>query len=499
MRYTTVLSIIGIIILFLGWLLEFIIPEAGDLTWVTTIVGIGLLTSSFILDFRHVKKTITSRKGLFGVGTSITLVIFIGILSLANIISSKAFHRFDFTGLSQFTLTSQTQEVLNTLDTSIEIMNFLTPSIDASVSNYTRDFLNEYASYSEKIVVKEIDLELRPDIARQYNVDQMGAILGAVIFRSDLGQKQVLGPEILSGAEHSFTSAILEVSGQKQKKVYFLTGHGENNIKTDYSNVQEGLRDNLFQTAEFDLLTERSIPKEASAIVIAGPKALISDYEISQLKLYLDTGGRVLILLDPDPQAELKQLLSEWWLYVMDGFVVDPNSYVAPNLEIPLISRDRNVFQFSELYFPGVAAINPLEGVPNDVQLGTLVESTPYAWIEKEVPSGNVPEFNPDSETKSSLALGAIVSKGKTRLAVIGDSDFATNQHFLNGNNSALFLSTINWLTEDEEIISVDRKVLPVRRLVLSSEEARLLNVSSIGIFPILLLITGIIVWWRRR
>ena len=156
MRYTTILSIIGIIILFLGWLLEFIIPEAGDFTWITTIVGIVLVTLSIILDFRYVKTTITSRKGVFGLGTSITLVIFIGIIALTNIISSKVFHRFDFTGLSQFTLTSQTQEVLNTLDTSIEIMNFLTPSIDVSVSNYTRDFLNEYASYSEKIVVKEI-------------------------------------------------------------------------------------------------------------------------------------------------------------------------------------------------------------------------------------------------------------------------------------------------------------------------------------------------------
>ena len=29
--------------------------------------------------------------------------------------------------------------------------------------------------------------------------------------------------------------------------------------------------------SEFDLLTERSIPKEASAILIAGPKALMSD------------------------------------------------------------------------------------------------------------------------------------------------------------------------------------------------------------------------------
>ena len=57
----------------------------------------------------------------------------------------------------------------------------------------------------------------------------------------------------------------------------------------------------------------------------------------------------------------------------------------------------------------------------------------------------------------------------------------------------------MNQLAYGEEIISVDRKVLPVRRLVLSPEEARFFNLSSAGLLPLLVLIAGALVWWRRR
>ncbi|MBN1685350.1 MAG: hypothetical protein JW852_01790, partial [Spirochaetales bacterium] len=87
----------------------------------------------------------------------------------------------------------------------------------------------------------------------------------------------------------------------------------------------------------------------------------------------------------------------------------------------------------------------------------------------------------------------------ETRLVVVGDSDFAANQHFQNGNNSDLFLNAVNWLTQGEEIISVDRKVLPARRLILDPEEERFLHVSSIGLLPLLLIIAAGYVWWRRR
>ncbi len=85
------------------------------------------------------------------------------------------------------------------------------------------------------------------------------------------------------------------------------------------------------------------------------------------------------------------------------------------------------------------------------------------------------------------------------RLAVIADSDFAANPHFANGNNRDLFLTTANWLAEGVDVISVDRKVLPVRRLILSPEEARFLFVSSIGLLPLALLVLAGVLWWRRR
>ena len=81
----------------------------------------------------------------------------------------------------------------------------------------------------------------------------------------------------------------------------------------------------------------------------------------------------------------------------------------------------------------------------------------------------------------------------------MGDSDFATNQHFRNVDNSGMFLTMINRLGAGEEVFSVDRKVLPVRRLVLSPEEARFLHVSSVGLIPLLLIVAAAILWWRRR
>lgn len=99
----------------------------------------------------------------------------------------------------------------------------------------------------------------------------------------------------------------------------------------------------------------------------------------------------------------------------------------------------------------------------------------------------------------STTAADGTESPTGTRLAVITDSDFAANRDFRNGNNGDLFLTTVNWLTQGEEIISVDRKVLPNRQLILSPEEARFLNISSIGLLPILLLVIGGLLWWRRR
>ena len=505
---TAIIALLGLASLFIGWLLMFILPGIRYFAWGILALGAALMAIAFVIDFRRVRGALVSRRGKFGVSTTVMVSLFVGIILFANAISVGNYHRFDFTGLAKFTLTSQTKDVLAKLEKPVEIVSFFTPSVPFTISSYAKNLLAEYQNYADHLTVREIDPDLHPEQARQYGIDRLGALYGAVVFRSEEGQRQIFGPQIAGEAEHAFTSAILEVTGTRQRKAYFLTGHGESSIHQDYNRARSGLRDNLFQVGELDLIATPSIPEDAAVLVIAGPQKPLVSSEFEILKAYLKNNGRVFLLLNPNPPKEFSQLLSDWWIDIENGILIDPTSYVAPNKDNPLVPRTRNSFQLAETYFPGVTAVFPREVIPESVVILPLIWTSQESWIEKEFIFGEEPVFNEQVDRKGPMAIGVLVSTASadkteatkgTRLIVIGDSDFASNRHFQNGNNSDLFLSAVNWLTAGEEIISVDRKVLVTRRLLLNPEQARFLHISSMGLLPLLLLAAGGYVWWHRR
>ncbi len=509
---TAVFALLGVASLLAGFIFRLVMPGLRYYAWAILAIGVALLAVGAILDFRRVKGALGSKRGKFGIGTTVKISLFIGIILLVNAISAGTFYRFDFTGLSQFTLTSQTKEVLAELDEPVEIVSFFTPTIPATITGYARDLLAEYQNYTDQLTVREIDPELKPDQARQYSVDLYGSIYGQLggitVFRSGEGQRHVFGVQILAEAEHAFTSAILEVTGTVQRKVYFLAGHGERGIYDDYDAARSGLRDNLFQVEALDLLSVSAIPSDAAAVIIAGPREDFATTELDILKNYLENEGRLFVLLDPNPPQRLKSLLNTWAVEIEEGTIIDPSSFVAPNQDTPLVLRNRNSWQLNEIYFPGAASLRPFDEIPKNLLIEPLVITTADSWLEKSDFSDKGPQFDKETEEKRVSVIGVrvyTVSEGEgeepegARIVVIGDSDFIANAHFQNGNNSDLFLSEVGWLTEGEEIISVDRKVLPIRRLILDPEEERFLHISSIGLLPLLLLLTGGYVWWRRR
>ena len=159
--------------------------------------------------------------------------IFVGIILLVNAISYANFHRFDVTGLSQYTLTSQTKSALEGMETPVEALLFTVPG--DTTGGFLQNLLDEYKNFTDQLGIELIDPEQQPDQARQYGVSQYPA----VVFQGEAGQRSVLPQNIISvteqgdmiiEAEYAFTSAILEVTGSVQKKEYNLTGHGEKSI-----------------------------------------------------------------------------------------------------------------------------------------------------------------------------------------------------------------------------------------------------------------------------
>ncbi|MBI4188466.1 MAG: GldG family protein [Chloroflexi bacterium] len=547
-QFSGLIAVLGLVALVVGFVVMILLPDIRLAAWGLLLLGVLLMSTAVIIDFRRVGRALTGRRGKFSTGTTVMAVTFIGITLLANAISLGNYHRFDVTGVSQFTLTQQTKDVIKNLKTPVKALAFFIPAIPTSndpgntaaiLYNYGTTLLTEYKNSADKLSVEYIDPDENPDRARQYNITQYQT----VVFETEKGRRLVpLGQFITYDAqgaptgieaEHAFTSAILEVTGTIQKKIYFLTGHGEGDISSTaasgYSQARESLLDNLYKVDTLDLTINPVIPDDAAALIVAGPQEPIPTKEAETIEQYLKSGKQALFMINPNPPKEIKQLLANWGITAGDGTVIDPSSYVAPSIDSPSVPSTRNEFGLPTIYFPGATAIIPNpeykptatmteqgEILPqiiwksenSKIQMSRLVWTSNDSWLEMNFNPLGKPEFTEGTDIKGPLGLSFLIfvppssentTGPGTALIVIGDSDFVSNQHFFNGNNGDLLLNAVNLLTTGKEIISIKRRVLPFRRLVVGPEAANFIRISSIGLLPLIVLTAGVIIWWRRR
>jgi len=459
-----------------------------------------------------------------GTNTSVAVLALLGIIVFVNIIAVRHHKRFDWTKMKQHTLSEQTRKILRGLKKEVTLTAFYSPD-DMRDMEEMEDLLREYKEQSRKVKTEMVNVYLRPDKAQMMNVHSVGT---TVVQCGDRRE------EVSYGNEQSLTSAILKVTDPTERKVYFLTGHGEHDIedydqRRGYTEAKKALEELHYKVESLSLLQKQpTIPDDCTVLVIAGPQKPLAKEEVNLINRYLDDHGRLLAMLDPD-SPDLHEILSRWEIEALPGVVIELSRNYFFSVGIPVVNKYephlitdplRNFATVFPIARP-IKAEPPSstgEGGPSPSnQVSPLMKTTSDSWVEADISSGKV-RYDEGKDKKGPFTLGGVVTSGsppppqypgapppppdtspKTRLVVLGDSDFAANEWLNKYANRDLFANAINWLAEREDLVSIQPKEPYYTNVDLTRSQTRLVFFLTVVILPVGVLLTGGAVWWKRR
>ncbi len=362
--------------------------------------------------------------------------------------------------------------------------------------------MSQYQRYKPDWIKEFINPDQIPEQARQLKITPGGLIV--IEYQEQTEQIHYLD-------EASLTNALLKLSHKKESWITFLQGHGERSIagfaNDDLGEFNRHLEKQKIHAQELKLTQLATIPDNSSLLVIASPTVPLLAGEVNILMEYLNNGGHLLWLLDPDSQniPQLQQLLG---ITRLPGTIVDSGSglYGVDDPSFVLVSeyiRHPVTSNFANItVFPVASALNDSE--ESDFAVETLINTVVHSWTETGPIAGKV-QFDPDSnETEGPLTLAYALTreledKPEQRIIVIGDGDFIANSFIGNAGNLELGLRMINWLTHDDQFVEIPEYSTPGRTLELSSLQIGLIGFSFLILLPLVLLICGFIIWHRRK
>ena len=533
----------------LGWLgvalvlsavaVRFLQPEWRATYNALAIAGLACTLLYLVSQWREVAQSFSGRQAKFGAVALGGVLAIVAILAAVNYIASRQNKRWDLTANRVFSLSEQTHKLLGSLVSPVQVRVF------ARSDDFQRfrDRLAEYANASSQLSVEYIDLDQKPALANQYQVQSYGT----VVFEHE-GRVE----RAVSDGEQELTNALIKVVQGTQKKVYFVQGHGEKDPASaergGYNTAKAALESDNFTVETLPLVQQAGVPDDATVVAIAGPRTDYLEPEIDALRRYLNRGGKVLVLIDPPdtadapPLSRLAALLEEWAIQPGNDVVVDASGMgrlIGTDASVP-VALSYPPHPITENFrvltaYPLARSMSPVTGGANGRYAQAIIETGPRSWAETDVrtltTSGEVELQEDKGDKPGPVTIGAAVSvaapeppaaagdvkppsggedapgaapaadqpKPETRLAAIGDSDFAANLAIGVQGNRDLFLNVVNWLAQQENLIAIRPREPDDRRITVTAEQQTMVFWLSVVLIPGLLLAAGVRAWWSRR
>ena len=482
-------------------------PEYRTLNLCVSGFGIALAALLIALKFQEFKVLVKSAYFKKLVLHSVNIILVVAIVAVLNYLGNKNYKEFDLTKEKRNSLTGQTMKIIEMIKKPLKMTVFAKREEWEPMLNV----LKLYRAQNENIKIEAIDTDLRPDLVKEKHVDANGTVF------LNYEDKET---SFLIEDELSVTNALLKILRTDKITVYFVTGHQEiscaNKTEEGLSNLCDKLRDQSYEVKEIDLTKTTEVPRDASAVVIAGPINSFLDSEAEQLKVYLERGGSLFLALAPAFKAELydniANLAHPYGLNLGKDVIIDRLSTVqGAEATIPIITKYESGHVITEGFeartiFPLSSSVSIIPG--NDTaQILAYTSNFPGSWAEsdlKGVTKGKA-EFNEKSDLKGPVGLmgaGERVAKNAphdSRFILLGSSSFLVNAYQNQSGNTTLFLNSISWMASDEGIMSLNRPGIEEEPVILSSQHLHMIFVISILLVPIVFFGSAIFIYRRRR
>jgi ABC-type uncharacterized transport system involved in gliding motility auxiliary subunit len=455
------------------------------------------------------KDRIAGRSGqqvLTGANFALYTLIVIALIVLVNWFVNNHDKRWDMTPNKKYSLSQQTHKILKDLSRDVTIYAF------DKERNFgeRRDVLGMYSSATSHVKVKYIDPDRQPALAKEFAVGKYGTIVVAA------GDRHM---EAQGDGEEALTNALVRVL-KGQRTACFIQTHGERNLdsaeRDGYDHFKKQLDNENYQTEMLPFLQKLEIPKDCTMAIIAGPQNDYLPPEIDLIHKYLQDGGRALIMLDAGVELpNLAKMMSDWGVTVRNDLVIDENPVAqifGTEPYMPLIVK----YGTNPIVQPlnGKATLFPLTRsfeVGKDSKPGVSADSLGDTSSE----SYGVTDWNPKikeiqfhagKDLKGPLSVAAAGSipgggekKTEGRFVVLGTSLVAANSFLTFQSNRDFIMNSINWLSADEDLISIRATPPDSQHLTMNAEQMRRVLVLGVFGIPILIVLAGVLVWWQRR
>ncbi len=449
----------------------------------------------------------------------------VGVLVAVAYLSVRYPVRLDLTTAGRYSLSPPTVTMLRRLETPVHIVFFHDPLMRETVELYEL-----IARQTPRVSVEFYDPVINPAQARLYGVN----FAGTAVLESEGRRLQVN-----SSSETDIANGILRVSQSATQLVCFLDGHGEPDpFSLESHDHTEGAPghshglgakyvlherhgmakarhalETLNYKVEKVLLLQRSQGLTGCALlVVAGPKLALLPREVESIRSYLASGGNAFFMLDPFVKTGLEPVVREYGVVVDDDIVIDEASHFWADVSAPAVT-DYNRHQVTRdlplTFFPGARSLSPTPQRVPGTSVVPLVSSSRNSWGQASPDRVGFVEGR-DVHGPNTLMVVALrrpaaadgtpePSGPRSRIAVVGDSDFATNSFFHIMGNGGLFLNTVSFLAAQENLIGLQPRTADLPRVNLTNRQMKGAFFLSVVLVPAVLAVVGTAVWWKQH